>query len=316
MFLEFRLKVRDFFKKHRNKIVIIAIIWIVIIIINYFLGKTNIQVSSKDTYTPHEVLLKSDFNVPKDLQNPIEDLIDDYINKCNNKDYAGAYELLDEDCKKYVFDDSLDNFTEYASGIFNTTQKRYSIQNYSNYGKYYIYNVKIIDNIIETGLTGQEYAYYEEKMGISQSGNTLKLNVNDFMGHTELKKVGEDDNIKIRVETRDEFYEFEIYTIKITNKTDKQLVLFDGIVADELKLGTDTDERNPIKVNDTIELIPQETKTFEVTFAKYYDEKQKADTISFNKIRIMNENYTGEEESEEEEIAKAEKVYGMSITIQ
>ena len=315
MFLEFRLKVRDFFKKHRNKIIIIVIVWIAIIIINYFLGKKKVETPEKTTYTPHEVLLKSDFNVPQELQNPIEDLIDDYINKCNNKDYSGAYELLDEDCKRYVFDDSLDNFTEYASGIFNT-KKRYSIQDYSNYGKYYIYNVKIIDNIIETGLTGQEYAYYEEKVAISQKGNTLKLNVNDFMGHTELKNVGEDDNIKIRIETRDEFYGFEIYTIKITNKTDKQIVLFDNIASDELKLAIDTDERNPIRINSTIELIPEETKTFTVTFAKYYDEKQKADTISFNKIRIMNENYTGEEESEEEEIAKAEKVYGISISIQ
>lgn len=315
MFLEFRLKVRDFFKKHKNTIIIVAIVWIVIIIINYFLGRKKTEVALNITYMPHEVLLTSEFSVPEELQSPIEDIIDDYINKCNNKDYSGAYDLLTDDCKRYVFDDSLDNFTEYASSIFKS-KKRYSIQDYSNYGKYYIYNVKIIDDIITTGLTGQEYAYYEEKMAISRNGDNLKLCVNDFMGHTELKRIGEDDNVKIRIETRDEYYGFEIYTIRITNKTDKQMLIYDSIVTNELSLMTDTDARAPIRVSSPIELIPDETKTFEVTFAKYYDETQKADTMSFNKIRIMNDEYTGNEETEEEELAKAEKTYGMDISIQ
>lgn len=314
MFVEWRLKIRDFFKKNKNTIIIVVIIWAAIIVINYFLGKRTTTESLNVTYQPHDVLLTSEFKVPEELQNPIEDLIDDYINKCNSKDYSGAYNLLTDDCKKYVFDDSLDNFTEYASSIFKS-KKRYSIQDYSNYGKYYIYSVKIIDDIITTGLTGQEYAYYEEKMGISRNGEKLQLCVSDYMGHTDLKKSGEDDNIKIRVESRDEYYGFEIYTIRITNKTEKKIVLFDNIVKNELSLITGTDARDPIQTNGAIYLVPGETRTFEVTFAKYYDEEKKADTLGFNKIRIMNE-YTGEEETEEEELAKAEKVYGINIAIQ
>ncbi|MCI8546097.1 MAG: hypothetical protein HFJ44_02575 [Clostridia bacterium] len=314
MFLKWRLKIRNFFKKNKTKIFFILIVWVVILVINYLLGHKKEVPVLNTTYTPHDVLLKSEYDVPKELQNPIENLIDDYINKCNNKDFSEAFALLTEDCKKNVFEDSEQKFIEYASSIFKT-KKRYSIQNYSNYGGKYIYNLKIIDDIITTGLTGQEYAYYEEKIAINEKEGNLQLCVNDYMGYEELKKVAEDDNIKIRVENRQTYYGYEIYTIRITNKTGKHLVLYDSLVGNELYLETGNENRMPSKVSATIALIPEETRTFQITFSKYYDEQTQDNSINFNKIRIMN-NYTGEEQSEEEELTKSEKTYSMGVPIQ
>ncbi len=315
MFLKWRLKIRNFFKKYKRVIFIVLIVWLVIIAINFFLGRRSETPMLNTTYNPHEVVLTSDTEVPEKLQTPIEDTIDDYINKCNNKDYSGAFELLTTDCKTHVFGDSLDNFTTYASSVF-PNKKRYSIQNYSNFGQAYIYNVKLIDDIIATGLTNQSYAYYEEKFAVKEEDGKIKLNVNDYMGFNDLKKVAEDDYLKIRVENKEEFYSFEIYSVKITNKTDKKIVLYDGIVGNELSLISGQDERNPINVKDTITLEPGETRTFEITFNKYYDESTKASEIAFNKIRIMTEQYTGTEETEEEELSKAERTYSITIPIQ
>ncbi len=315
MLLKWRLKIRNFFKKYKRVIFIVAIVWLIIIAINFFLGRRSETPVLNTTYNPHEVVLTSDTEVPEKLQTPIEDTIDDYINKCNNKDYSGAFELLTADCKTHVFGDSLDNFTTYASSIF-PNKKRYSIQNYSNYGQAYIYNVKLIDDIITTGLTNQSYAYYEEKFAVKEDDGKIKLNVNDYMGFNDLKKVAEDDYLKIRVENKEEFYSFEIYSVKITNKTDKKVVLYDEIVGNELSLISGQDERNPINVRDAIILEPGETRTFEVTFNKYYDESTKASEIAFNKIRIMTEQYTGTEETEEEELSKAERTYSITIPIQ
>ena len=315
MFLKWRLKIRNFFKKYKRVIFIVLIVWLVIIAINFFLGRRSETPMLNTTYNPHEVVLTSDTEVPEKLQTPIEDTIDDYINKCNNKDYSGAFELLTTDCKIHVFGDSLDNFTTYASSVF-PNKKRYSIQNYSNFGQAYIYNVKLIDDIIATGLTNQSYAYYEEKFAVKEEDGKIKLNVNDYMGFNDLKKVAEDDYLKIRVENKEEFYSFEIYSVKITNKTDKKIVLYDGIVGNELSLISGQDERNPINVKDTITLEPGETRTFEITFNKYYDESTKASEIAFNTIRIMTEQSTGTEETEEEELSKAERTYSITIPIQ
>ena len=291
MFLKWRLKIRNFFKKYRKVILIVIVVWAVIIAINYYLKNKKEPEVLNTTYTPHEVLLKSDTEVPEKLQTPIEDLIDNYVNKCNSKDYTGAFNLLTEECKTYVFNDSLDNYKEYVDEVFDN-EKRYSIQDYSNYGEYYIYNIKIIDNIIKTGLTNQTYAYYEEKIAIKQDGNTLKMSVDDYMDHEDLKKIAEDDYLKIRIESRENYYNSQLYTIRITNKTEKEVVLYDGIASNELAIESENDSRDASTVSATMALEPGETKTFKVRFAKYYDEKTKATNITFNKVRIMNE-YTG-----------------------
>lgn len=311
MLLKWRLKIRNFFKKHRNLILIIFIVWAVVLIINYLIGHQKQTPTLNTTYTPHEVVVKSDYEVPEKLQTPIEDVIDDYINKCNNKDFARAYELLTDDCKKYAFEDSLETFEGYASSLFKT-KKRYTIQNYSNYGGYYIYNLKLIDDIIKTGLTGQDYAYYEEKIAIKENGNKLQLCVNNYMGYEEPKRVGEDDNIKIRIENRIRYYGYEIYSVRITNKTNDYLVLYDSLVGDEVYLEVGSEHRMPSRVSSTIALAPNETRTFNITFTKYYDENTEDSGIIFNKIRIM-ENYTGDEQTEEEELNKSKNIYSMNI---
>lgn len=314
MFVKWRLKIRKFIKQNQKIILIVLIAWAIIIAINFMLGHRQEKEVLNTTYTPHNVVLTSTTKVPEKLEQPIEDLIDDYVNKCNNKDFSGAFDLLSEECKTHVFEDSKDKFTEYASEIFKK-KKRYSIQNYSNYGDYYIYNIKIIDDIITTGLTNQQYAYYEEKIAIKQNEKDLKLNVDNYMGYTDLKKLSEDDNLKIRVESRENFYSNEIYSIKITNKTEKKVVLYDGLIGDEIKLASGTDERLPSIVEESLILEPGETKTFRINFAKYYDESTKSSQIVFNKIRIMND-YTGNEQSEDEEVSKAEKVYSVSIPLE
>ena len=166
-----------------------------------------------------------------------------------------------------------------------------------------------------TGLTNQEYAYYTEKWGIRKEGDKLKLNVNDYMGHNELSRNGEDDNLKIRIETRDEYYNYEKYKVRITNKTEKNIVLYNTMHENEITVGTETDIRIPSKVSSEIRLIPEETRTFYVVIPKFYDEKIKENTFSFNNIRIMNDQYTGIEQTVEEEEEHTEKKYSMSISI-
>lgn len=313
MFLKLRLKVRNFFKKYKNKIFIVLVIWILILAINYLLGHQKQKVVLNTTYAPHNVVLLSDSEVPENLQNPIEDLIDDYVNKCNKKDYKAAYELLTEECKTHAFNNSLGKFTKYIDSIF-AQEKRYSIQNYSNISEQYIYNLKLLNDIITTGLTNESYAYYEEKIAIKKENGQLKLSVNDYMGSKELKNVAEDDYLKIRIESKEQYYDHEIYTVKATNKSDKTAIIFDGLAGEEIYLVSETDRRALLNADTSLVLIPGETKTAKLTFSKYYDETIPADQIIFNKIRLLTD-YTGNEPTEEEQLNKAERVYSINVQV-
>lgn len=313
MFLKLRLKVRNFFKKYKNKIFIVLVIWIIILAINYLSGHQKQKIVLNTTYAPHNVVLLSDSEVPENLQNPIEDLIDDYVNKCNNKDYKAAYELLTEECKTHAFNNSLEKFTKYIDSIF-AQEKRYSIQNYSNISEQYIYNLKLLNDIITTGLTNESYAYYEEKIAIKKENGQLKLSVNDYMGSKELKNVAEDDYLKIRIESKEQYYDHEIYTVKATNKSDKTAIIFDGLAGEEIYLVSETDRRALLNADTSLVLIPGETKTAKLTFSKYYDETIPADQIIFNKIRLLTD-YTGNEPTEEEQLNKAERVYSINVQV-
>lgn len=313
MFTELRLKIRKFYRKYKNIIITVLVIWAIIFVINRILSRQPKENKLQTTVDTHTEVLKSDYKVPDKLKEPIENAFYDYVLNCNLKQYDKAYALLAEECKANVFDNDIENFKVYVDSVFNK-QKRYSIQDYSNYGGFYIYNIKLIDDIITTGLTNTEYAYYEEKVALRENGDKIEMFVDNYLGTDELKRVAEDDNAKIRVESRVKFYSYEIYTIRITNKTDKDLVLYDGIIGNELFFEVGEENRTPFNVDRTMSLIPYETKTFQVTLGKFYDESAKVSAISFNKVRIM-DNYTGEELTEEEETSKASKLYSISIPL-
>jgi len=60
MLLKWRLQIRNFIKKHKNMIFFIIIVWVAILIINYLLGHRKQPEVLNTTYTPHEVVVKSD----------------------------------------------------------------------------------------------------------------------------------------------------------------------------------------------------------------------------------------------------------------
>lgn len=314
MFLKLRLKISNFIKNNRSKILIILIIWIIIILINYYLGHRKKENIPNTTYSPHEVLMSnSGENVPEKLRKPIEKIIDEFINDCNKKDYKSGYNLLSEDCKNNVFENSEDKFKVYVDSVF-PREKIYSIQSYATKDDNYIYNVKILDNILESGLTDEDYSYYEEKFMIKQNKDKLTLNIANYIGEEELKKVAEDDYIKIRVTQKKVFYGEEVYDVTITNKTENIMVIADKFEPNEVALKVNEESRNAINQNLHIVLEPGQTNSYKLHFVKYYDEKSSADSIVFDKIRIL-ETYSGNEEMKQQEIDNAVKLYSLGVPI-
>ena len=90
MYTDLRIKVRDFFKRNKSKILIILIIWLIVIIINFILKYYKAPQIPVTSYSPHTAIM-DDSTVPKKYQDEIENLINKYIQYCNNKEYEEAY---------------------------------------------------------------------------------------------------------------------------------------------------------------------------------------------------------------------------------
>ena len=198
MFIKFRLKIRNFIRDNRKKIIIIILVWLLIFIINCLLGLRKEKVVLETSYKPSTSVMNSSSSVPKKDHTRISDILDKYFNYCNNGDYENAFKMVSDLCKEKAFNNDINKFKNYIKSIY-TEKKRYSIQNYSNYDNKYIYTMKIFNDIITTGLTGEEYSYYEEKIVMIKDGDNIKLNVGDFIDKVDIKRIVEDDYYKIRI---------------------------------------------------------------------------------------------------------------------
>lgn len=307
MFLEFKRKAIQFFKKHGKKIVLILVVWIVILIINYFVGKMDEWNFKIDTnYKPHEAIMDNG-EVPEELQDPIADLIAKFVENCNNKNYEAAYNMLSEECRNKVYP-NIENFKIYVDYVFDG-DKIHNIQNFSNQGNTYVYNVTILEDILATGLNNEdEMLYYQEKYVITEEKGNLKLSIREYIGTDNLTYMYEDDYMKIKVESVDKNYDYVTYNFSIANKSDKTIVYSD--YTSDAEVALDTSEGMKRCINEVLKPIiveVGETRTYSLKYRIYFDEDTEINGLVFNNIRV----YENTEVYENGE--KAEKDFSVTI---
>lgn len=311
-YTDFRIGVRRFFKRNKNKILIIVIAWTIVIIINNILRNYEPPAELRLTYQPHTTVMEYSKKVPKDLQEPIEKYIDEYIQYLNKAEYDKAYNMIEEDCKKNMFP-TLYSYKQYVNKIFDQ-YKRYSIQAYSVFDGMYIYQVKIFNDFLASGLTNEEYTYFEEKFVIRENEDgSIRLSVGNYITTEKIQSIVDEDDIKIDIKQRVMQYDREIYTVKITNKSEYILVAADNNEHHEIAIGLGNAEtRTREDVNNHVILKPGESKEYEFTFFKYYDDNSTTNKMIFSAIRFLEE-YSGNPENAQKEIENAVNKYSLTV---
>lgn len=311
---DLRLKVRHFIRDHYKPIIIIVTIFVILIIINRFLVNRKYNTIPQTTYTPNVPVLDSkESKVPTKVANEFDKFIKDYVGYCNNRNYVSAWNMVSEDCKKNFFGNSYDMFVKYVQQKFNGNTKRYAVQDYSNLDGEYIYNVKIFDDFLATGLTNQRFSFQEEKFVIRYDENkNLVCNVGNYMGAQKVNYLKSNDYLRVEVTEVIEKYSFQIYKITFVNRTNNTIVIQDGLTGDwEIGMAIGTEIR-PTTDDTPIVLEPGERKTVSLSFEKFYDSSKEPDGIVLNAVRVM-ENYTGNINTAEAEIENALDKFSMTI---
>lgn len=309
-----RLKIINFFKKNRKIIFVALIIWLIIIIINYILKNQPQKLPEPSTtYTPHVSVMNSNQEVPEKYQKPIENLIDTYFNYCNNGEYERAYNLITEDCRKKNYP-TLEEFVAYINKVFEGKKKIYNIQSYSIVDNKYIYNIRILDDILANGTT-DGYYYYEEKIVLIEENGEMKLSIAEYIGDENPNVAIEDDYIKVEVTNKSVDYETETYTLKITNKTDNYIVIADNTQTDEMVLDLGKQTRTANNSNLAFFFVsPNGMRNQQVTFNKYFDDGMEAQKIILSSVRVLKD-YDWMQGTTEEQLNNAVKVYQLEIPL-
>lgn len=318
MFTNLRVKINKFVKSHKKEVIITCLVlWLIIFIINQILKNKPEQLSPPDTtYTPHTAVLskeEEEKSTPKEYEVKIENLVDKYFNYCNNGEYENAYNMITQECKDKLYP-TLKQFTAYVDVVFQGKKKIYNIQNYSIYENKYIYNIRILDDILANGTT-DGYSYYEEKLILTEENGEFKLSIGEYIGDVNPNIMVEDENMIVEITNKSVEYETETYTIKITNKTDKYIVIADNTQDNEIVLDVDGQERRPI--NTTFVWFfarPNSTASLDVKFNKFYDNGLKSNKIMLNAIRILDD-YDYKVGTTQENLDNAVRLYGLNINL-
>lgn len=312
MFTGLRLKIRDFFRRNKKIIVFALLLWLIVMFINNFFKNNTYQEFERTTYKEHEAVMNTGVKVPEPLQKTINETIDKYFNYCNNKQYEEAFAMISDECKAIYFPTLLD-FKKYINTIFDEN-KIYYLQNFSNYKGKYIYRMRIMEDLMATGLTGSEFLYfYEEKIVMEEEKDgKVSLSVRQFIDSELLEEVYEDEYVKMWIDKKDVFYEEEIYHIKVKNKTLNTVVLADTQEKNEVLLQVGSENRNVGSDNLNIVVYPEETKEYTLNFTKFFDEEYLSRALVFNAVRVL-PTYSGFTDLHEAEIKNATKLYSIEI---
>lgn len=317
MYTGLRLKLIHFVRKNKKILAIIFLIWLVVFLINQMLKRYEAPEVPETTYTPHKSIMNSSSSTPNAMSEKIEKMIEEYIEYCNDGNYQKAYSMLSEDCKKYSFDDDIIVFSRHVLTKM-PTKKKYSIQSYSNIDGLYIYQIKYTDNLLATGLTGQEYSYTEEKITFEQmKDGTILMSAGNFIRQADIKSVTENEYLKVDLLNKVEYYSMETYTVKLTNRSDYIIVIADKMETNEIMLNLPEEYRARIKIDKDVVLQPKESKEVKWSFTKFSDDGEKSQGIVLNAIRVM-EKYSGVDVEDDviiSEIENSISKFSMQIPI-
>lgn len=284
LYTNIRLIIGRYLRKNMLKIIIILVLILFGTSIYNMILNYNTQVRpivTKDMETP----VISNQKFPSRIQEEGLKKINQFLNYVKEDKIDLAAEMLTEDAKYYSFK----NKKEAIGYIIEVYKgKKYDIKPYAKVGNDYIYQVKVFEDILETGLTNTIYSFTDTKMIIKNENGKIGLNIRGYIGKYKSSGFYEDNNLKVNIKGKNVWVEHEDYLLEITNRTNNYLVLKDKsnntALAASLEVGNSNrkliDEENII-------LKPLETRNILLRFPKMYFADKDATAINLDSMRVI-----------------------------
>ncbi len=211
-----------------------------------------------------------------------KDVIETFINYCNNGEVEQAYNLLTKECKEELYP-TLDVFkNNYWNGFFEK-QKICVIENWTSN----TYKVTITEDMLTTGNSINKNSYIDY-ITIAEDENSYKLNINNYIGRTEINKSTEKNDIEIKVLRKNTYMDYETYEIQVNNKSKNNIILDDLEKSNTIYLQDSKDAKyiaQNYKLQDNDMMINSGVKkNIEITFSNGYTTSRKLKYLVFSKL--------------------------------
>lgn len=298
-------KIIRMWNQNRKKIIIIALgvvfIFAIIQVLNQ-VAKEEIQkkannnnVSSVQNYQKLPTTSSRTGEVVSEEKTKTNvNIIENFVQACNNADTKKAYDLLTDECKNTLFPTEQEFIDNYYNLIFKT-KKTIDIENYKNSSKTNTYMVTFYEDSISTGnvSSSQNYGDY-----ITVDKDTQKLNINSLITAKEINKSTEKNGIRITILKQELYKDYEIYEIKAENNTDKTVLLDTMSSSKKIYIMDNSNIKNTVAINEIADSLLQITsygaKTISMKFYKNYNSGSRTKKVIFTDIVEDNAKYEQE----------------------
>jgi len=286
----------EFIRNNKKKIEKIAKMFGILILVGIGLAvsirnrNSRSEGTSKNTiYNPTKTIIAGE-NVETEDFKQEENLINTFVEFCNNNKIQEAYDLLTDECKKKMYPD-LESFKKNYYSIIFDQKKECTLQSWVTNKNYHTYKVTFIEDIMTTGNYDNvkkniDYITVETKEQVK------KLNINNYIKSEQINKVKKTDELEILVDSVDIYMNSIKYRLSITNLSGNDILL------DTLKnnlnikfIGSNNAEYELDQTNlfasDLLIYKTTKNKEIELKFNKQYGTDVEADSIEFKNV-IMN----------------------------
>ena len=294
------------YNRNRKTFWLIIVISIIVIniprVLNQYAKNNKKDVSSSinntTTYDNKKYSIISEETIEDKKSTEFSNIIDEFIELCNNKNAEEAYKLISNECKEKIYPTLEDFINNYYNKIFEN-KKTYSIQLWVASGSHYTYKVNLKEDILASGNVNS--ASIEDYYTIVNEDNAYKLNINNYIGNEEIDKFKESTEVKITILSKDIFMEYEIYNIEIENKT-RNSILLDLLEKTDNMYLEDEDNLHYYAYNHEMvkeELRVKGKKKISIKFNKKYSTEREIKRIVFSDIILDYDAYRNSENKDD-----------------
>lgn len=269
-------------------LMLVAIIALIQILNNFAFKKNSIKDAiNQNTNAPNTINKNYSLVTGKEVKDEVSQIIDEFINYCNNQEVEKAYELLSDECKEVLYP-SLEIFTKsYYDKLFSE-KKTYLYQAWITNNDKYTYKVDFIDDMLATGTISNTSIidYYT----VVKNNETYELNINKFIGITDINKTGTKNNINIKVNRKKVYMDYETYEIELENNSKEEIMLDSLQDTDTVYLENDNEQKyywySHEILEEDITVRRAQAKIIEIKINKGYKPKKESEKIVFSKIML------------------------------
>lgn len=246
----------------------------------------NTQISSNNNLENNSQNINSEITTDTTRKNSKE-LIEQFVKYCNNNQIEDAYSMISKDCKSVLFPNINTFKNNYIKKIFNKNKTAKVEKEIYGNG---IYKVTYMNNILQSG--GKSDKQIIDYIYVTDEGENKVLSLNKFLYIKEIGIESKNKKINIEVVKKQIFIDYEIYTIKITNNTENEILIANQNDVNNINL---TDE-NDVKYSSYIDELATETlvvqqngtKTINIKFNKTFNTDRIINYMNFNVIMDYN----------------------------